>query len=130
MLADLPITHDWSGPIDRTPNSVPVMGRLGGRPHIVYGVGWSGNGVGPSVVGGKVLASLVLERDDDWSRHPLVGRSAGRSPPEPIRMDRRRHRGVGGGAQGARGGRGAPTRADRRSRSRAPRPAGLEDNRP
>ena len=85
MLGDLPITHDWSGPIDRTPNSLPVMGRLGGRPHIVYGVGWSGNGVGPSVVGGKVLASLVLERDDDWSRHPLVGRSAGRFPPEPIR---------------------------------------------
>ena len=85
MLTDLPITHDWSGPIDRTPNSLPVMGRLGGRPHIVYGVGWSGNGVGPSVIGGKVLASLALERDDDWSRHPLVGRSAGRFPPEPIR---------------------------------------------
>jgi putative aminophosphonate oxidoreductase len=87
MLADLPVTHDWSGPIDRTPNSLPVMGLLGGRPHIVYGVGWSGNGVGPSVVGGKVLASLILERDDDWSRHPLVGRAAGngRFPPEPIR---------------------------------------------
>ena len=84
-LRDVPITHDWSGPIDRTPNSLPLLGRLGGRPHIVYGVGWSGNGVGPSVVGGKILASLVLEKDDDWSRHPLVGRSVGRFPPEPIR---------------------------------------------
>ncbi len=79
------VTHDWSGPIDRTPNSLPLLGRLGGRPHIVHGVGWSGNGVGPSRVGGRVLASLVLERDDDWSRHPLVDRSAGRFPPEPIR---------------------------------------------
>ena len=84
-LADVPITHDWSGPIDRTPTSLPLLGRLGGRPHIVYGVGWSGNGVGPSVVGGKILASLVLGRDDDWSRHPLVERSTGRFPPEPIR---------------------------------------------
>lgn len=84
-LRDVAITHDWSGPIDRTPNSLPLLGRLGGRPHILYGVGWSGNGVGPSRVGGKVLASLVLEKDDDWSRHPLVGRSAGRFPPEPIR---------------------------------------------
>ena len=85
ILADVPITHDWCGPIDRTPNSLPVLGRLGGRPHIVYGIGWSGNGVGPSFLGGKILASLVLERDDDWGRHPLIGRSAGRFPPEPVR---------------------------------------------
>lgn len=85
QLADVSITHDWSGPIDRTPTSLPLMGRLGGREHIVYGVGWSGNGVGPSVIGGKVLASLALGRDDEWSHHALVGRSAGRFPPEPIR---------------------------------------------
>jgi len=84
-LADVPITHDWSGPIDRTPTSLPLLGRLGGREHIVYGVGWSGNGVGPSVVGGKILASLALGRRDAWSSHPLVGRSAGSFPPEPIR---------------------------------------------
>jgi glycine/D-amino acid oxidase-like deaminating enzyme len=85
QLADVPVTHDWSGPIDRTPTSLPLMGRLGEREHIVYGVGWSGNGVGPSVIGGKVLASLALGRNDEWSNHPLVGRSAGRFPPEPIR---------------------------------------------
>jgi glycine/D-amino acid oxidase-like deaminating enzyme len=84
-LAGVPVTHDWSGPIDRTPNSLPLLGRLGGREHIVYGVGWSGNGVGPSAVGGKILASLALGRDDEWSRHPLVGRSVGSFPPEPIR---------------------------------------------
>jgi glycine/D-amino acid oxidase-like deaminating enzyme len=85
QLRDVPVTHDWSGPIDRTPDSLPRLGYLGGRPHIVYGIGWSGNGVGPSLVGGKILASLVLEHDDDWSRFPLVERSARRFPPEPIR---------------------------------------------
>jgi glycine/D-amino acid oxidase-like deaminating enzyme len=86
MLADVRVTHDWCGPIDRTRNSLPLLGRFEKAPHIAYGVGWSGNGVGPSVIGGKILASLVLERDDAWGRHPLIGRIAGRFPPEPIRF--------------------------------------------
>ncbi len=84
-LADVPVTHDWCGPIDRTPDSLPLLGRLGRRENIVYGIGWSGNGVGPSAVGGKILASLVLGRDDEWARHPLVDRAARRFPPEPVR---------------------------------------------
>lgn len=84
-LAAVPITHDWCGPIDRTPNSLPIFGHLGGRRQIVYGVGWSGNGVGPSLLGGKILASLALEHDDNWGRYPLIERSAGRFPPEPLR---------------------------------------------
>jgi putative aminophosphonate oxidoreductase len=84
-LADVPIEHDWGGPIDRTPSSVPILGRLGGRDHLLYGVGWSGNGVGPSVVGGRILASLALGLDDEWARSPLVDRPHQRFPPEPVR---------------------------------------------
>ena len=84
-LADVAITHDWAGPIDRTPDSLPIMGRLGGRENIFYGVGWSGNGVGPSFIGGRILASLALGRKDEWSSHPLVDRAAGGFPPEPVR---------------------------------------------
>jgi putative aminophosphonate oxidoreductase len=86
MLASTPVTHAWSGPIDRTPDSLPRIGYLGGLRHIVYGIGWSGNGVGPSVVGGRVLAALALDVGNDWSRYPLVGRSAGTFPPEPIKF--------------------------------------------
>ena len=85
-LRDVPITHDWSGPIDRTPTGLPLFGHLGGRPHIVYGVGWSGNGVGPSLIGGKILASMALGRNDEWGSHPLIGKAIGRFPPEPIRF--------------------------------------------
>lgn len=85
-LSDVKVTHDWSGPIDRTPNSVPIFGHLGGREHIVYGLGWSGNGVGPSVVGGKILSSLALGVDDEWSNSPLVDRKRDLFPPEPIRF--------------------------------------------
>jgi hypothetical protein len=36
-------------------------------------------------MGGRILASLVLERNDEWGRHPLIGRALGNFPPEPIR---------------------------------------------
>ncbi len=99
-LNDVPITHDWCGPIDRTPNSLPLLGRLGGRPHIVYGIGWSGNGVGPSVIGGKVLASLALNRRDEWSAYPLVSlpdsRRGGACPRPPGSLSRREKPGLRG----------------------------------
>jgi glycine/D-amino acid oxidase-like deaminating enzyme len=75
----------WSGPIDRTMTGLPVFGRLRDCPDISYGLGYSGNGVGPSYVGGRVLASLCLDRDDEWSRLPLVGARAAGFPPEPFR---------------------------------------------
>jgi glycine/D-amino acid oxidase-like deaminating enzyme len=84
-LADVPIEHDWGGPIDRTTNSIPIIGHLGGHQHILYGVGWSGNGVGPSVVGGRILASLALDHRDQWSRTRLIDRVWERFPPEPLR---------------------------------------------
>ncbi len=85
-LADVRVTHDWSGPIDRTPDSLPLLGRFHEHENICYGIGWSGNGVGPSVIGGRILASLALDRNDEWSNHPLVGRPATGFPPEPVRF--------------------------------------------
>ncbi|WP_041770290.1 FAD-binding oxidoreductase [Metapseudomonas resinovorans] len=85
MLGDVGLTHRWSGPIDRTYDSLPIFGRLGGQANIHYGIGWSGNGVGPSRLGGRILASLALGRDDQWSRCPLVERQCRRFPPEPLR---------------------------------------------
>ena len=49
-----------------------------------YGAGYTGNGVGPSWLGGQILASLALGLDDEWSRLPLVDRRIRRLPPEPI----------------------------------------------
>lgn len=82
-LGDIPLVDGWSGPIDRTYDSLPVFGRL--HENIHYGIGWSGNGVGPSRLGGRILASLALGRDDPWSRCPLVERRCRSFPPEPLR---------------------------------------------
>jgi len=85
MLADVPIEKRWSGPIDRTHDSLPLLGQLRGAPHIVHGIGWSGNGVNPSRIGGRILAGLVLGRNERWTRNGLVNRQARRFPPEPLR---------------------------------------------
>ena len=85
MLRNTQITDDWAGPIDRTYNSLPIIDWLNREKTISVGVGWSGNGVGPSVVGGKMLASMALERNDEWSNAGLVSAPAKHFPPDPIR---------------------------------------------
>ncbi len=84
-LADVPIESDWTGPIDRSKSGLPVFGSLSDCPDVLYGVGFSGNGVGPTLLAGRILASLALGRRDEWSACGLV-RPLGRDfPPEPIR---------------------------------------------
>ena len=57
----------------------------GGRIH--YGHGFSGTGVGPTWLGGQVLAALAQGHlDDPAARLPMVGHRARRFPPEPFRF--------------------------------------------
>jgi glycine/D-amino acid oxidase-like deaminating enzyme len=79
------VTHAWGGPIDRTADGAPIFGRLPGAVPIVYAVGYSGNGVAPSLTAAKILASSALGRDDEWSGSGLNRGVAGTFPPEPIR---------------------------------------------
>ena len=84
-LADVPLEQDWSGPIDRSPTGIPLFGNLGGRPHILYGAGFSGNGVGPTRLGGRILADLVLDETEGLGGCALVNGRTGSFPPDPIR---------------------------------------------
>jgi glycine/D-amino acid oxidase-like deaminating enzyme len=83
-LSSAGIAGYWTGPIDRTVDSLPFFTTLG-RPDVVCGAGYSGNGVGPSFLGGRILASLALGLDDEWSRCGLVRSPPGSLPPEPVR---------------------------------------------
>ncbi len=83
-LSGASVTHQWSGPIDKSMSGIPLFGRLGGRERLLYGVGFSGNGVGPSLVGGKILRSLALGSRDEWSECPLVEQRFERFPREPF----------------------------------------------
>jgi putative aminophosphonate oxidoreductase len=82
----VPVTHAWGGPIDRTTDGFPIAGALPTRAHIVYGTGYSGNGVAPSLTIAKMLASSALRRDDEWAGSPVNCGVCGRFPPEPIRF--------------------------------------------
>jgi glycine/D-amino acid oxidase-like deaminating enzyme len=75
------IEHAWGGPIDASPQHLPIVGTLeGGRAH--YAFGYTGNGVGPSHLCGGLLAGLACGE-------PLtlpLGPPARALPPEPMRV--------------------------------------------
>jgi putative aminophosphonate oxidoreductase len=77
------ITHSWAGPVARTGDGLPAFGWLSDG--VAFGAGYSGNGVGPSHVGGRILASLALRREDEWSGCGLVRRPPDAFPREPAR---------------------------------------------
>ena len=85
-LADVPIDAEWSGWVDRSVTGLPVFGHLPGDGRVVYGIGFSGNGVGPCHLAGRVLASLALGADDRWSACGLVSDRHDRFPLEPVRF--------------------------------------------
>ncbi len=77
------LTHAWGGPIDASPTHLPLVLPLrGGRAFAA--AGYTGNGVGPSHMVGRTLASLALDRRDDHSRLAFVDPSPPRVPPEPL----------------------------------------------
>jgi glycine/D-amino acid oxidase-like deaminating enzyme len=85
QLAGRHVAAGWGGPIDVSPTHLPVVGTVPGRP-ISFGGGYTGNGVGPSFLIGRTLASLALERTDRHSRLAFVDREVPRVPPEPLRF--------------------------------------------
>ena len=83
-LAGARVERAWGGPIDVSSDHLPFFSTVPGA-RIHFGAGYSGNGIGPSWLGGQILASLVLGSDDEWSRLPLTTRSVPSLPPEPVR---------------------------------------------
>lgn len=77
------ITHAWGGPIDASPTHLPAVRSFADRRAFVA-AGYTGNGVGPSNMVGRTLASLVLDREDDHTRLAFVDAHTPRIPPEPF----------------------------------------------
>jgi glycine/D-amino acid oxidase-like deaminating enzyme len=86
-LANARIERAWGGPIDVSADHLPFFGtRPGSGPgRVHYGLGYSGHGVGPSWLGGQILASLATGRDDEWTALPLATRRVPSLPPEPFK---------------------------------------------
>ncbi len=83
MWTEVRFTHAYGGPVGLTARLEPYVGRRDG---IYYGYGYSGHGVGPSVVVAKALRDLVLKRDSHYLALPFMNQPESRIPPEPLRF--------------------------------------------
>lgn len=86
QFSDVPIERTWNGPIDYSSTGLPYFGPLhDDNPAVLTGLGYSGMGVVQTVVGGRILAALVLGRADEYASLPLTQRWPTRIPPDPFR---------------------------------------------
>jgi hypothetical protein len=84
MLEGRAVTHAWGGPIDVSPSHLPQIGTLPDGP-VHYAFGFTGNGVGPTHLAGRILAALALGRGEDCTGLPIVdGEPGAWVPPEPL----------------------------------------------
>jgi glycine/D-amino acid oxidase-like deaminating enzyme len=83
-LAGARIERAWGGPIDVSADHLPFYGTVPGT-RVHYGLGYSGHGVGPSWLGGQILASLATGQNDEWTALPLATRRVPSLPPEPLK---------------------------------------------
>jgi glycine/D-amino acid oxidase-like deaminating enzyme len=83
-LAAVRFPYRWGGPIAATTRFTPFFGSLhSGR--LLYGLGYTGHGVGTTRVAGRLLAHLALERRSDLAELALVRKPPFPYPPGPLR---------------------------------------------
>ncbi len=84
-LAGAKLEDCWTGGSDRSTTGFPFFGHLDKQDNIVYGFGYSGNGVSQTRIGGKILSSMVLGLNNSWTQCGLTQGPRGAFPPEPFR---------------------------------------------
>jgi glycine/D-amino acid oxidase-like deaminating enzyme len=83
-FGDVAVECAWGGPIDVTGLHLPFLGTLPwGNLH--FALGFTGGGVGPCHLAGRILSGLALGAEDDFTRLPIVGAEPKPFPPEPLR---------------------------------------------
>jgi glycine/D-amino acid oxidase-like deaminating enzyme len=84
LLRDFQITHRWGGALGVPRDWRPRVG-LDRNTGFAWAGGYVGEGVAASNLAGRTLADLILERDSDLVRLPLVGPDFHRWEREPLR---------------------------------------------
>ncbi len=83
-LADLQFPYSWGGPIASTTRLTPFFGTAnGGR--VLYGLGYTGHGIGSTRIAGKILAHLADAKESDLLSLKMVTHKPFPYPPEPLR---------------------------------------------
>jgi glycine/D-amino acid oxidase-like deaminating enzyme len=83
-LSGLRWEYQWGGAICSTTRMTPYFSSAS-RGRILYGLGYTGHGVGTTRLGGQILAHMALGRASDLLDLQLVTRKPFPYPPEPLR---------------------------------------------
>jgi len=83
-LAELAFPYAWGGAICATTRFTPFFGSAR-RGRVLYGLGYTGHGLGTTHLAGKILAHLTLERASPLLDLKLVRKKPFPYPPEPLR---------------------------------------------
>jgi glycine/D-amino acid oxidase-like deaminating enzyme len=84
QLSNLRFQYGWGGPIASTTRLTPFFGRAA-RGRLLYGLGYTGHGLGSTRLAGRILAYLALGRPSPLLDLAMVRRKPLPYPPEPLR---------------------------------------------
>jgi glycine/D-amino acid oxidase-like deaminating enzyme len=84
VLRDFAVTHRWGGALGVPRDWRPSAG-LDAEAGLAWAGGYVGEGVAASNLAGRTLADLILRRDSERVRLPLVGPPSPNWEPEPLR---------------------------------------------
>jgi glycine/D-amino acid oxidase-like deaminating enzyme len=84
-VADVPISHRWTGTLAITLDRVCSMGVRGSHRNVYYALGYSGHGVALAMLAGRVLCDLYSDDHTPWADLPFYQKRLPRLPPEPLR---------------------------------------------
>ena len=85
MLKDVRFTHTWGGPLGWPRDYVPTVS-YDPREGLAAAYGYTGTGVGPSNLSGRILADLITRTDSEVSRLPFINQRGRKWEPEPFRF--------------------------------------------
>lgn len=84
-LADESFETTWFGFVDASLDLLPSVGRMGRRGNVLYGIGYSGEGVNLTSVFGRIIADLAAGHGEQWAWFPYLDRRLPYVPNEPFR---------------------------------------------
>lgn len=85
MLKDVRFTHSWGGPLGWPRDYVPTVS-YDPKDGLAAAYGYTGTGVGPSNLFGRILADMITQTDSDITHLPFINRTGRKWEPEPLRF--------------------------------------------
>lgn len=83
-VGDIEFPYGWGGPIASTTRLTPFFGTAHGG-SVVYGLGYTGHGIGTTRIAGKILAHIAAAKESDLLSLKMVTDKPFPYPPEPLR---------------------------------------------